>query len=252
MQKILFITAYPPNHRSGGQSFSSNVIRELSNKYLIDLIYFSYAEHEIDITELINKIIVLKPSMFNCFKLPFVFPLFTRRYNKIINSFIQSIAPQYSVIYFDYSQVGFYSLHITHPNKIIRCHDVIAQKISRTIPLLESWVKYSEGKILKSANTIFVPSQKDTDLIYNYYGIQSIFTNEYLHDFIFPDNILLVRSFIFFGLWSRKENLNGLVWFIKKVYPLLDKSIKDKLVVMGGGLPDVINIKYLKPNNIQY
>ena len=35
MKKLLYITAFPPNQKTGGQAFSLNAINELSQKYII-------------------------------------------------------------------------------------------------------------------------------------------------------------------------------------------------------------------------
>lgn len=44
--KILYISAFPPNNKSGGQTFSLNCIKSLSKSCTVDLIYFSYPSHD--------------------------------------------------------------------------------------------------------------------------------------------------------------------------------------------------------------
>ena len=128
----------------------------------------------------------------------------------------------------------------------------MAQKFSRRGKLFLSWIKKTERKILKSVKYVFVPSKKDSEIVLHEYGIKAGYTNEYLHDFTFPSAIEDKKSFLFFGLWSRKENLDGLVWFIKNVFPLLNGDIKNSLFVMGGGLSKENQEIYLKPNKINY
>jgi len=51
---------------------------------------------------------------------------------------------------------------------------------------------------------------------------------------------------VFYGVWSRKENLKGLLWFMRKVYPLLNESVR--IVVVGGGLPQACQKKFFQAN----
>lgn len=249
---ILYITAFPPNSRSGGQAFSKNCIEHLSKRFSVDVVYFSYPEHECASFDKVQRIKEFHPSAKNIFFHPFVFPLFTKRFNPYILNYLKEIAPKYDVLYFDFTQVALYSLYINHPRKIVRCHDIMAQKFSRRGKFFLSWIKRAERKILKSAKCVFVPSKKDSEIVLQEYGIKAEYTNEYLHDFSFPNAIENKKSFLFFGLWSRKENLDGLVWFVKNVFPLLKENIKNSLFVMGGGLSKENQELYLKPNKINY
>ena len=115
-----------------------------------------------------------------------------------------------------------------------------------------SWIKRTERKILKSVNHVFVPSEKDAQILNSTYGIDAAFTNEYLTPFVFPSAIPSEKSFLFFGLWSRNENLSGLIWFIKNVFPNLNNEIKSSFFVMGGGLSKENEEKILKPAGIKY
>lgn len=249
---ILYITAFPPNSRSGGQAFSKNCIEHLSNRFFVDVVYFSYPEHECVSFDKVQNIKEFHPSAKNIFFHPFIFPLFTKRINPRILKYLKEIAPRYDVLYFDFTQVALYSLYIKHPCKIVRCHDIMAQKFSRKGKFFRSWIKGTEKKILNSVEYVFVPSKKDSEIVLHEYGIKAEYTNEYLHDFSFPSAIEDKKSFLFFGLWSRKENLDGLVWFIKDVFPLLKENIKNSLFVMGGGLSKENQEIYLKPNKINY
>lgn len=250
--KLLFISACPPNNRSGGQFFSMNAIRDLSKSFDIDLCYFAYPNHDCAVRQFVKAIEVFEPSLKNCFVKPLFHPLFTRRFSKQLLSYIRLIAGKYDVLYFDYTQTAIYSLYVDHPFKVIRCHDVMVQKFKRQHSPLLPLIKKNEGEVLKSAKYVFVPSQKDSELVENCYGIKAIFTNEYLSDYHIPDSLSenTGRQFIFFGLWSRRENLSGLLWFIKNVLPRIDKDVK--LSVMGGGLSKENEKKYLVPHEIEY
>lgn len=249
---ILYITEFPPNSRSGGQTFSLNCIKHLSQKCTVDLIYFTYPNHNCETDGFVRKSAEFSPSMKNALFNPLTFPLFTKRFSKKILRHLQEIAPQYDVLYFDFIQAALYSLFIKHPCKIVRSHDILAQKFSRQNRIFLPLIKHTERKILKSASCVFVPSEKDAQIVKSAYGIDAKFTNEYLSSFEFPESIPKKKSFLFFGLWSRNENLSGLIWFVKNVFPNLNDDIKKSLFVMGGGLSKENEEKYLKPAGIKY
>lgn len=253
MKKLLFITAFPPNSKSGGEIFTKKTIENLSREFMIDLIYFSFPGHDCEANEYINKAICFSPSNINCIKKPTFYPLFTRRFNKKILHQIKDIASEYDVLFFEYAQTAIYSLYIEHPYKIIRAVDVIYQKVSRQKPYLKFWVKNNERKILKSANKVLTFCNKDDELIKDLYNIDSSWTNEYVSEksFQMPLCIEEKKSFVFFGYWGRPENTKGLLWFIKDVVPLLDSETKKCLFVMGGGLSDE-NKKILSDYGITY
>lgn len=251
MKEMLYITAFPPNNKSGGQIFSKNAIKDLSSKYIIDLLYFTFQGHDIDDDLAIRRQWAVTPDKYNCLAYPLIFPIFTKRFSKKIAERIRAKANDYDVIYFDYSQISLYSVVIDHPMKIIRCHDVMAQRYFRKNRLLYPWVKHCEKRILKSANKIFVPSKKDQEIIKNEYGMKANYTNEYITDYAIPDTGDYT-GFIMFGRWARGENFDGLKWFINKVCPLLDKKILESIVVMGGEMDEEFNRKRLSPLGIKY
>ena len=252
MKKLLYITAFPPNQKTGGQTFSLNALNELSQNYLIDILYFSYPEHICEIVEKNNVISVTEVNIkkFDFIKKFWIHPLFTRRFNRNILRRIQTEANKYDVLYFDFSQVALYSLYIQHPNKILRMHDVLYQKFSRKNFLLEKWVTSTEKKLLKSFNKVFVPSIKDVDLLKKVYGLEAFYTNEYLKPIEFPQIVEQKRHFVFYGYWKRSENTDGLIWFIEKVLPLVKSTYK--ILVIGGGLSTEIKEKYLTAKGIDY
>jgi len=252
MKKILFITAFPPNNKSGGQVFSLNLIKKLSEIYIIDLIYFAYKDHAIDESISVNSIKTFNVSNFNYLRNFTKHPIFTRRFNKVILRYLTNIIAMYDIVFFDYTQVGIYSLYLNHPYKIIRCHDVMVQKFSRKEKIFKNWVRLTEKKILKSVDKIFVLTAKDADIIKKEYNLDSLFTHEYIKDFTFYDFIETEKIFVFFGLWSRPENTDGLIWFIKNVMPFINSDLEIKFLVIGGGLSEKIK-KYLSSyENITY
>ena len=253
MKNILFITAFPPNDRSGGQTFTLNLLKDLSNKYTIDLIYFNYKEHVVNSNLNINTIKSFDANNLNCLYNISIHPIFTRRFNTLILKYLNSISSKYDILFFDYTQTGIYSLYIEHSYKVIRCHDVMVQKFSRKNKIFKYWVKSTERKILKSVKKIFVLSNKDADIIKKEYYLNAYFTSEFIKNFNFYNYIKKDRIFIFFGLWSRPENTEGLIWFIKKVIPYIKKDSEIKINIIGSGLSEKLKKRYIQTNkNIEY
>jgi glycosyltransferase involved in cell wall biosynthesis len=252
MKKMLFITAFPPNNKSGGQVFSLNSIKDLSKKYTIDLIYFSYKDHFPAQNMPINSIKKFKINNFNCLRNVTLHPVFARRFNKNILSYLNDRVSGYDIVFLDHMQVGIYSMYLKHPLKVIRSHDIFFQKFSRKNSIFKYWIKLTEEKILRSAQKIFVLSEKDANIVKSIYNLNVCFTHDYIQDFYFSEFFQKNNIFIFFGLWSRKENLDGLLWFIKNVLPLIDRNLNVGFSVIGGGLSEKIRKKYLMPWGIEY
>ncbi|GAB6392007.1 MAG: glycosyl transferase family 4/glycosyltransferase, group 1 family [Treponematales bacterium] len=244
MKKLLLITAFPPNNRSGGQKFTLDLIRDLAGKYTIDVVYFTYPGHEAENGLPVRSVKAFDAAYTNCLRKPHLHPLFTRRFNKKILAYLRSIASGYDILYFDYIQTGLYALYIDHPYKILRDHDVLYQKYGRRSWLLKRWVMSTEGAILRGVKRVFVPSEKDAEIVSRVYHTNAISTHEYMKDFVFYDTAIESNTIMFFGLWSRKENLEGLLWFMRKVYPLLNESVR--IVVIGGGLPPACQNKFFQ------
>ena len=130
-------------------------------------------------------------------------------------------------------------------------HDVLYQKFSRKNKLLKKWITHTERKIISSFKKVFVPSTKDVELIRNIYNIDTSYTNEYLKTIKLSDSsIEQKKQFVFYGYWKRSENINGLIWFIEKVLPLIKSDYM--IIVIGGGLTNEIREKYLDCNRIKY
>lgn len=252
MNKLLFITAFPPNQKTGGQTFTLNAIKELSRKYMIDLIFFSYPDHicEVEKGNNISSITEIPIKSYNFIKKFWIHPIFTRRFNKKILDDINAIASNYDILYFDFSQVALFSLYINHPHKILRMHDVLYQKFCRKNKLLKKWIMHTEKNIIDSFSKVFVPSVKDVELVRAVYKTDVFYTNEYLKLVTFNEEIEQKRQLIFYGYWKRIENLNGLIWFIEKVLPIIETNLK--ILVIGGGLSNDVKEKYLDYNKIEY
>ena len=250
--KILFITAFPPNEKTAGQDYSRRLLLDLIQKgHEISLIYACYPGHPVSISSNIDILLKIKPSILNCVRKPFIHPFFTKRFNVKNLNYIKSIANNYDMLYFDFSQVHLYSKYIEHPNKVLMCHDVIAQKFFRQHILQFPFIKRNEKNILKTSKQILTFSKKDSDFIKKIYKIESKYVNFYLKTKPSQnDNIIIQKNnFCFYGAWNRKENTEGLLWFLSNVYPKLNKDLT--FIIIGGGLDKKIIQKLSCFQNIQ-
>jgi len=261
MKKILYISAFPPNKMTAGQNYSRELLNELSAKYNVDIIYFSYPSHHLKISDKIKVIKEVRISNFikiiNSLFLFFLHPFFTRRFNVNVLRIIKRNALHYDILYFDFSQVFIYSLFVKHPFKCMYCHDVIFQKYRRRkmfhklfLPLLF----VTERLLIQSGNYIFCPSMKDKDLLKALYNTDAYVIDQYINinqEIINKYNESNVeKKFILFGAWNRKENNEGLLWFIQNVYPYLKKDTE--IEIIGQGMPEFIIKRIDQLNNIKY
>lgn len=236
---ILFLTAFPPNKKTAGQNYTRQLLLDLADNNIIDLIYWDYPTHVLEIphnVRILNKFTVNKFSKFNAL-ISGYFPFFAKRYNHKIASYLSSIALNYDLIYFDFSQIMIYAKDIIHPLKIGMCHDVIAQKYSRSrlFSILLGWIKYSEHKILANLDLRFTFSKKDSDYIKFIYGL----TTNKVSFYIEKDILKMEEShfepneyYIMYGAWNRNENQQSIKWVLAHS-KLFDKRIK----IIGGGMP---------------
>ena len=179
--KILFITAFPPCQKTAGQDYTRRLILDLIKKgHEVSFIYAEYPEHSVELPEYVKNLDKIHPSFRNCLKKPRYHPFFTKRFDEKILNLIQAVASDFEMLYFDFSQVHLYSLFISHTNKVLMCHDVIAQKFCRKGLFQLPWILNSERKILKSATRIVTFSQKDSAFIKKIYGLDSAYVNFYL------------------------------------------------------------------------
>lgn len=254
MKKILFISAFPPNQKTAGQDYSRRLIDDLiSRGHQISLIYANYSKHEVDVNNEVEIIGTINPSLRKCFRKVQYFPLFSRRFDVEILRKMQSIAEGFDILYFDYSQVHIYAKYIEHPNKILMCHDVIAQKYRRKKSILLPYIRSTEYNLLKSGKVLLTFSKKDNDILKELYNKDAIAINfyiktgayKYLHENIGE------KTFCLYGAWNRPENMESLIFFVNKILPKLNQDIV--IEIIGGGmtrreqklLSKHVNIRYL-------
>lgn len=248
-KRILIITPYPPNNNTAGQSNTNTVIDDFIKKnYSIDLITFSYSNHKIDRPERLGLVKVMNNNRaykyFYSILLFFFFPFYTNRFSLRVVLYLLKNQKSYNIIYLDYSQVFIYSIFVRKKEKTrLMLHDIIIQRFARANrkKFYKKWligfIYRSERFFFRQAFSVMVLSFKDKRVLKNIYKIDA--------DAILPKNRFLItgnmnegirlNQFAFLGAWNRFENLQGLEWFIKEVYPALPG--KYVFVIIGSGLP---------------
>lgn len=257
MQRIAFITAFPPNKKSAGQNVTLTLLRSLSKKFNIDVYVIDHRKDDAEFLDLNIRLFNLKVSKFerilNTMFLFFLHPLFTNRFNIFkalkLRRLVQSY--DYDVVIFNFSQVFLYSLFVPSKKKIYIVHDVIYQLFERKkIPIIRKLVSiftfWSEKLILKLAKReIVVLNYKDNQLIKNLYTLESHVGKVLLDDAILAlnyNNLEIENSIVLFASWKRNENKEMFLYFFEKIYPKLDKSIK--VYILGSGISEEME-KYL-------
>lgn len=237
MKRILFVSAFPPNQKTAGQDYSRRLIDDLiSRGYHVSLIYANYPKHEIELNKEVEVLGIINPSFGKCISKLHYFPLFSRRFDKGVLRQIQSIAEQFDILYFDYSQVHIYAKYIAHPKKILMCHDIIAQKYRRKRSILLPYIKRTESKLLNAGHILLTFSKKDNDILKELYNKDAIAINfyiksgkyKYLHEKIHE------KKFCLYGAWNRAENIESLTFFVDKILPELNKNVI--IEIIGGGM----------------
>lgn len=251
-QKILFITAFPPNKNTAGQNYTRQLIEDLSKDYEIEIICWEYSKHKIEINGNIKYTKIKVSSIFRNPLRLLLFPLFSKRFSFKSLKLIRQKSKIYDIIYFDFSQVFIYSLFIKHPFKIGMSHDVIFQKYSRIgkYSIIKPWIKFSEFIALKNLNKIFTFSSKDKALLTQYYNKQCEIVPFYIEKSISSidlHNLSLEDYFVMYGAWGRPENEESLKWVLDN-YPVSRPQIK----IIGGNLSNVLKEKIAFFSEIEY
>ncbi len=255
----MFITAFPPSNLGAGVNYSRQLLIDLSNNHKVDVVYIKGKSEKCYIPN--SKNIIIKnyfeitslDKIFSVLTCPFIFPLFSVKFKISILSYLRKIikSENYDIIYYDFSQMFLYSSFIKHPNSIFMCHDIIAQRYQRRNIIFGLWARVTEYIILRNKSTIFTFSKKDCRLLSEYYKVKSNYTSFYFNKDVKDASPNSIKPyFVFFAMWKRPDNYEGLEWFIENVYPKINSNFEFKII--GDGLPEYI-IKKIEPlKNITY
>lgn len=242
MKKVLFITAFLPSDNAAAEKNTRIMLEDLSIENIVDLVYFRYStdslyqspNKNIRIIEAFKNSLIRKILCILFF--PFIHPIFSVRFSWFKLYVLKKKIRQgkYDVIICDHSQTFLYAKYLDKSiPKILLSHDVIAQRVSRTSSkLMYKICVLSEKFCLNIPNShIFSFCQKDCDLIESIYNIKALLCFDYIDPQIINVEPLSIGNyFVFIGKWSRADNLDGVVWFMEKVVPLLTEKTNIKII----------------------
>lgn len=242
MKKILFITAFTPEENCGGGKNTIGLLKDLGESFIVDLVYWKSKSEGLYTPQNPNIIVrkIYKNSHFrmilNILFMPVLHICFTGKFNWFILKDIKQMLKKnnYAAVFFDHSQTFLYSKFIdkTLP-KFLLSLDVISQRVSRTTnKLIQRFCALSESFCLSAKNSHSITlNEKDRCLIKQYYKIDSHICFVYFDEKVTTAEINHINDeYVFFGNWIREDNLNGLIWFLDNVLPLIEAPIKIKII----------------------
>ena len=261
MKTVLFITPFAPSDIGAAMKFTKRTIETLAESFIVDLIYFR-AEGE-PYYEPKNKNIRLKEvlsvnrkdRLLSVSQKLWLYPIFSVRYRKALVKKLRRLSTEesYSLVFLDHSQSFIYGKYFPSLPKILMSHDVIYQRVSRTSgKMISIWCKLTEKYFLNQPNSyIYSFSTKDQALIKDSYGFDSYVTSGNIDELaIAVSPFKIADDFVFLGQWVRKDNYEGLVWFLDNVFPLVEGKYTFKII--GRGLPESVHNKIRNCKNIEY
>lgn len=254
MEKILFITPYAPSTLGAAVKNTKIMIKDLSTKYEVDLIYFK-SQNEDLYEEENERIHVLKKYPVSTFhrllgvlSFPFLYPVFTVRFKWKIRKFIKEVTDKskYKAIIFDHSQVFLYAKLLNNDTpKLLISHDVISQRVARSSnKLIARFTKQSEKYVLNTPkSSAYTFNFKDCDLLQKLCNDVNLCLDyiDPLAEKAIPNEVK--DYFVFLAYWGRPENYEGLHWFYKEVIPKISKPTTLKII--GKDLDE----KFVRHNN---
>ena len=246
-KKILLFTAFVPNESGAAEKNTMLMVNDLSKHFNIDIAYFKYRWQDNytepnDFVKVINVFEINSISkIINCFCHPFTHPLFSVRFNRNINCWLQQTVNNntYDAIIFEHSQLFMFAKTIkTNAKCILFSHDVIYQRVSRSQNALMAYIcKRAEKQFLTLKHcSVVTISAKDSDLVKKLYNVDSEYSVAYIDKKIIdslPQKI--ENKYVFIGKWSRADNLDGVLWFFEKVVPLIKSKID--ICILGRDFP---------------
>lgn len=259
MIKIFLITPFVPSTIGAGVNYTRQFIEDLSSENKVDIVLFkkpgeSYIPPNANVRLLREFEISFWKKVCNVCLLFFLFPLFTAKFNVLVYAYVRRVLKRedYDVVYFDFSQMFLYAKFVNHKNKILMSHDVITQRFSRTgNRLITRFCYWTEKFVLHASNAhIFTFSEKDSKLLSSLFHIQSTPTSFYLSDSVKRATSTEIGDyFVFFAMWKRNDNSNGLNWFLSEVYPYCQGF---QFKIIGAGLDEQIQKRLTPLSNIEY
>lgn len=241
-KKILFITAYPPSEKGAAVKNTICMLREFSQNFSVDVVYFKNRADDYYIPDVSNvnvlhvvhntKAYRLKNALLH---LP-LHPIFTVRYSRKVLKIIQKHIEEtdYCAIIFDHSQTFMYAQKLKFDGyKIMLSHDIEAQRIGRSSgALMYKLCLFTEKKLLSTPNAkLFALCQKDVNLIKELYCYDASVSLIYVDKNAaasYPNEIR--DEFVMFGGWKRPDNYEGALWLLNGLSDYLRKKITINII----------------------
>lgn len=255
MKKVLFITAFTPSDIAAAEKNTKILLEDMGSSFHVDLIYARY-DTDVDYTPHSQNIYVIKVfknskwlKIANVLLFPLLYPIYTVRFNRTRLRELQQIVDKgnYSAIVFEHNQNFLFAKYLrTSVPKLLYCHDVMFQRVSRVHGwLVSSFCKWSEKFCFKIPNSsIYAISQKDCNMIKELYGFDAYPALAYIEPQIISSKPSEIYNddYAFMANWKRSDNIEGLVWFFEKVAPLIDFPVRINIVGKN------LNYKYDESN----
>lgn len=149
MNKLLFITAFPPSELAAAEKNTKLMLKDLGRQYEVDLVYFKDAEvgeYEPELLSVKVKKLVhnsMRYRLMNITFCPIFHPIFTVRFNWSLRRNLQRLINEnnYVAIIFDHSQTLMYARRLEYNGpKILLSHDVEAQRFERKSNRFMAWL----------------------------------------------------------------------------------------------------------------
>lgn len=152
--------------------------------------------------------------------------------------FVMLNAPR-SIKYIDFfkkfikTKVLYYDMDIYFLREKLRCDVTKNKKYLRE----SKYHKFIEKKLFNHADMVLTISEKENKFIRHFTGKKNVFTipcyvyDKYLDINYKADNR---KNLLFVGGEKQQANLDGIEWFIEKIYPIINKEDKNiKLTIVG-------------------
>ncbi|MEO0261821.1 MAG: glycosyltransferase [candidate division WOR-3 bacterium] len=257
MLKILFVSPYFPYYnKGGGGAVSFNRIKSLSKFAQIDLIFLSNGnesnKYKNEVKMLVRDFEGINQRNFEVIKnIFFYFPYkslresfaFSKNFVEILKK--KTSEKKYDVIWFNHERTFQYSFYIKKGKKLIDLHDVTSERhkkmffgtknlFLKLIHLYEYFrIKNLERKILKNMDGVIVISKnekiklKKRNKVYEVPFCLDIETKK-------GEMKNEEKNILFIGDMNYYPNKDALFYFVKKIYPIIKKDVKNvKLLIVG-------------------
>ncbi|HEY0827517.1 MAG TPA: glycosyltransferase [Bacilli bacterium] len=266
----MILSAHPPLSRSkeAGQKIFYDFILNLSESFDIYLLTFirkdQYQWGLEDCFNLCKEVLLIENNFFNkilsMVRRPFHPLAYNARWsNQFRSRLIQLLENnKFDFVHFEWEQMIQYLDEI--PGGIystVTCHDVISQMYERIAnnSLLSSFYNFQkkrseiiEYKYLEKISMVITLSQKDSRILKK---INTNISTQTLIPYFEKKNSKIsecdkIYDLVFFGAMNRKENYDGVIWFIKNIYPKIKEEIPNISFVIVGNNPPKKLVKLSK------